>query len=341
MSYPAKRMNLSALLAKLEATYSVAVSLSAATDGHLLALSERAPGLLTLNYEYDGNIGPSPGNLGLLRRVGVLGRTVSGELPMRAKGNGSTATTAAYSATALPNIHTMLRISGFDNSISAGACTYTLTPDSATYGSATMEYYKRGERWSARGVLADVRMEIAGPQVPLWTFDIRGIADTVISDVAVVAPTYPTLTTQEPLAAGMALSIGSYTAGVVRSCSFRLNRDIQTARTNLNAVDLHAGFVPGGYQPELRVVVESTALTYPTSSSGFDPYRLMQGGDDLAVSFTVGTAVNNRYTIAMPQAQLMSFTPQNEGPIATMELVFMGRHSSPIAQGDAVTITWN
>lgn len=336
MGYPAKLMNLSALLAKVESTYGTAVAVTATADGQLLALSDRFPGSLQLAYVFDGEVGAAPGNLGMLKRVGALGRTITGQIPMRAKGAETT-----YAATVLPNIHTMLKISGFDATLSGGFYTYTPTADSVTYSSATMEYYKRGEKWTSRGTLANWAFSADNPGAPIHTFDVRGIADTAIADAAMVAPTYPTLTTAEPLAAGLTCSIGSFVAPVVRSCSFTMNRNYDNPRVNLTAADVHEGFVPNGYDPELRLVVESTALTYPTASGGFDPYKMRLNAEAVAVSVTIGSVSFNKYTVALAQAQLVEFSPQNDGPVATIELVFKGFNSSPIIQTDAVVVTFN
>jgi hypothetical protein len=336
MGYPAKLMNLTALLAKLESTYGTAVAVTSTADGHLLALSDRFPGLLSMNYAYDGSVGPAPGNLGMLKRVAAVGRTVSGQIPMRAKGAATT-----YAATVLPNIHTMLKISGFDSTLSSGTYTYTPTVDGITYSSATMEYYKRGEKWTARGVIAEPGFQLTGPGMPIWTFDIRGIADTAVADSAVVAPTYPTLTTAEPIATGITLSIGSYTAGVVKACSFKMNRSIDNPRLNLLAADAHEGFVPNGYDPEFRVTVESTALTYPNSSSGFDPYKARLNGEAFAIALVVGSTAYNRWKFNMAQAQVVDYSMNNDGPVATTELVFKSYNSSPIVQTDACSIVFD
>ena len=336
MGFPAKLMNTTALLAKLEATYGTAIAATSTADGHLLALSDRFPGLMSLSYAYNGEVGPSPGNHGMLKRVGAVGRTISGQIPMRAKGAAAT-----YAATVLPNIHTMLKISGFDSTLSSGTYTYNPTVDGITYASATMEYYKRNEKWTSRGTIADCGFTLNGPGMPIWTFDVKGIADTVITETAVVAPTYPTLTTAEPIATGVTLALGSYTAGVIRSCSFKMNRNIDNPRINLQAADAHEGFVPNGYDPELRVVVESPTLTYAHSSSGFDPYRAKLNGEAFALALTVGSTSLNRWKLNMPQAQIVDYTPQNDGPVATVELVFKGYNSSPIVQTDAVTVVFD
>lgn len=243
MGYPGKLTNLSALLAKLETTYGVGATLAATTDGHLLALSDRYPGIFSAEYVYDGATGPAPGNLGMLRRVGAVGRSATGTIPMRAKGAGTT-----YTSTVLPNIHTMLKASGFDATLATGTYTYTPTVDSLVYSSMALEAYKRGEKWKIIGALASCGFEITGPQVPLWQFETKGILSDAVVDAAMVAPTYPTLTMAEPLAKGLSLTIGAYTAVGVKSGSFKMNRVLEP-RMDLTVADAFAGYVPGGYDP--------------------------------------------------------------------------------------------
>jgi hypothetical protein len=335
MPYPAKTLNTVALLAKLEATYGTAIAVTATADGQLLALSDRTAALVTPAWSFDGEVGPAPGNLGMLKRTAAVGRTASISVPMRAKGAATT-----YAATVLPNIHTMLKICGMDSTLAGGTYTYTPTADSITYGSATMEAYGRQQKYSLRGVIGSFSIEAPNLGIPVWTFDCRGIMDTAVADSAIVAPTYPTLTTQPVHAVGVVFAIGSFVAPTVKSWSFKQNRSIENPRLDMTAADGHQGFVPAGYAPEFRIVVDSTALTYPHSTAGFDPYKALLNGEAFALSVTVGSTAYNRWILAMPTAQLVSFSEQGEGPVATTELVFAPYNSSPIVQTDAYTIAF-
>lgn len=332
MPFPAKLANLSALLAGLEATYAVAATLAATSHGQLLALSDRHQAIFTAEHAYQGDLGPAPGNLGMLKRVAAVGRTASGTIPMRFQGAGTTYTTAV-----LPNIHTMLKISGFDSTLASGTYSYTPTPDSLTYSSATMELYQRGEKWTLLGALASCGFDISAAGPPLWQFETQGILSTAIADSAVAAPTYPNVTVSPPLATGMVLSLGSYTTPKVRAASFRMNR-VLSPRLDYTATDAHAGFVPAGYDPELRVTVESAALTYPTASGGFDPYKMRINGEQISVALTVGGTQYNRFVLTGAQAQVKDYQLGNDGAVPTTELVFQLHNSSPIVQNDAVVI---
>jgi hypothetical protein len=254
---------------------------------------------------------------------------------MRAKGAGAT-----YAATVLPNIHTMLKISGMDSTLSAGTYTYTPTVDSVTYSSATMELYARQQKWSLRGALASFGFEAKDLGIPVWTFDTSAIMDTTVADAALVAPTYPTLTLAEPLSLGVTVTLGNFIAPVVKSYSFKMNRTL-TPRLDMTAVDGHAGFAPSGYDPTFTITVESTALTYPTAAAGFDPYQAMLNGEAIAIAVKVSSVALNRWKFNMAQAQLDSFTENNDGPVATTTLVYKPYNSSIITQTDAWTVVFD
>lgn len=338
MSYPAKLMNTCALLSKLESTYGTAVTPAATADGQLMALSDRHQSIFTPEYNYDGAQGPAPGNLGMLKRIAAVGRTATGNVPMRAKGYG-----AAHTSTELPNIHVMAKISGMDSTIGSGAVTYTPTPDSATYSSATTELYQRGEKWRLRGCLASMGFEGQGAAAPIFNFQTRGIFNTVVADATLAAPTYPTLTVDEPHNVSVAMtfitSTGTWTATGLRSYSFSDNREF-SERIDLTQADAHAGWAPAGYDPEFRVTVESTALTYPTTTGGFDPYKMRLNGEEVAVSMTVGSVGGVQWVFAMPQCQVSGYDQGSDGAVATTELVLKPYNSSPIVQDDAYSITF-
>jgi hypothetical protein len=67
----------------------------------------------------------------------------------------------------------------------------------------------------------------------------------------------------------------------------------------------------------------------------------MLNGEAFALSVTTGGSALNRWKIVMAQAQLVSFSEQSEGPVATTELVFAPHNSSPIVQTDAYTVVFD
>ncbi|HEV8456378.1 MAG TPA: hypothetical protein VGQ24_15885, partial [Gemmatimonadales bacterium] len=136
MPAPAKLSQILAMLGKEETTYGSAVALTTTADGIQLQFDNRDFPWASLDYAFDGDLGPSVGNLGTVLRAGKAGRSLQYEAPTRAKGAG-----AAYSAAVLPSIHRLLKASGFDAALTTttGSEKYVYTPSApgTTYTSLT------------------------------------------------------------------------------------------------------------------------------------------------------------------------------------------------------------
>jgi hypothetical protein len=126
-----------------------------------------------------------------------------------------------------------------------------------------------------------------------------------------------------PVASAVVENIGSWTAATIRSVRFQTQRAIDNPRVAQNSAGGHAGFVPGGMTPQLTLVVERPAR------ATYDAESLRDLATSAAVDVTFGTAPFNRWRVRLPQAQLMMVTPQNDGPVATMELTFQAHPSTP------------
>jgi hypothetical protein len=319
MSGPAKVLHVLGLLAKKEATYGVAAT-PATTDAVLLQYADKNIGApVTLDYVFDGSMGPAVGSLAQTARVKPSGRSLRGDLPMRFSGP-----TTTYASTTVPSLHLMLEISGLTASVNAGAWTYTPTTAGTAYASATTEMYARGEKWTSTGCLANLQFAFDNPQPPIFTFGVRGISDALPTDAAVPAISYPTLP-QTPLASGITFTYGSFTAGVVYSGSFDLQRDLETARAALTSAGGHRGFVPGARNPQLRVVMEQAAFTTTPfhSATAFDPYNLREAATRLGLLLRFASATTGgTIELLSSNAQIIDVTPQNNGVVPTVELTF-------------------
>lgn len=336
MAAPAKLLHVLGLLAKAESTYGTAVSLSSTADGVQMQFTDRNVGApFTLDYAFDGDLGPSVGNLGKIQRVAPSGFSVRGEIPTRARPGG-----AAYSASIVPSIHALLKASGFDATVvttsSSEKWTYTPTAPGAAFGSVSMELYTRGEKWPVAGGICNAKMEFGTPAPPSWTFDMRGIA-TLPSDVTCPTITYPLQSVLPPLASSITMTLGNLSANaVVMSGSWDMQRQIENPRVAVSASGAHLGFTPGDRMPIAKVVLEATALTTTpfTSSTAFDPYALRHNGTSFAFALQFGSTQYNRYKINFPQAQVIDVVPNNNGPIATVELTIAAYNSTAVAADD-------
>lgn len=340
MPVPAKLVTLLGLLGKEEATYGTAIALTSTSDGLLMQFTDRNIGApASIEYAFDGDLGPSVASGATTKRAAPAGRSFRAQLPFRAKGAGS-----AYAAATVPNVHKILKASGFDAAVTTTTgsekWTYTPTPEGTTYTSLTLNAYARGELWAASGVVGNLSINFDNQAPPVWTFDARGIA-SVPTDSSVPTITYPSFSTIPPLASSATVVIGSFTTNaVVLGGSFTYNRGIDNPRVPISGN--HLGFVPSGRGPRLTFTVEATAFVgspYHTSA-GLDPTLLREAATSIAVSVQFGSTQYNRYKIELPTAQLVNVTPANNGPVATYTLEFAGHGSTPVLNDDC-TITFD
>lgn len=334
MPVPAKLVTLLGLLGKEEATYGTAIALTTTSDGLLMQFTDRNVGApASIEYAYDGDLGPSVASGATTKRAAPAGRSFRASIPFRAKGYGS-----AYSAANVPNLHKIIKASGFDAALtsttSSEKYTYTPTAEGTGYTSLTLNAYARGELWAASGCVGNLSINFDNQAPPVWTFDCRGIA-SVPTDAGVPTITYPSFNTIPPLASSATVVIGSFTTNaIVLGGSFTFNRGIDNPRVPISGT--HLGFVPSGRGPRMTLTVEQTAFVgspYHTSA-GLDPTLLREAATSIAVSIAFGSTQYNRYTIALPTAQLVNVTPANNGPVATVTLEFAGHGSTPTTNDD-------
>ena len=342
MAAPAKLLHVMGLLGKIESTYGTAATPSTTSDGIQMQYKDRNVGAIaTIDYSFDGDLGPSVGALGQVIQAAPSGRSVKADIPLRARGAGT-----AYSASILPNIHTILKACGFDaavtTTVSSEKWTYTPTGAGAGYSSMTNSLYCRGELWTAVGMLGSLKFDAPDVSPPLWTAGLMGILNALPSDASVPAITYPNQSVQPPLASSVTFAFGTFTSNaVVRSSSFDLQREL-SPRVAQSGSGGHLGFVPGDRKPIMKFTLEATALAASpyTSANGFDPYSLRDLGTSLACSLQYGSAQYNRFKVAFPQCQVIAVDPSNDGPTATVDITVKA-YNSTAASNDDVSITFD
>lgn len=312
-----------AILAKTEASYGAVTSVSAATDGiHIVDHPE-----FTLSYTYDGSQGTVPGTAGVFRRNAPSGRFATGKVKIYAKGLGNPYSTGSTP----PSIHPFLLASGLSGSYAAGVYSYqpyALSPNPVSGSSVYIEAYRRGEKWPLTGGYCTFTLGTSNAAAPIFEFDVSAVT-TIPTDAAPPTPVYPATSVVPPKAENVTLSIGSWTSAKVRSVKFELGRELH-ARTDIASLAGHAGFAPGARKPKFTVVVESPAL------SVFDAYTNMSNATVLPVSLTVGSVSTNKYQLLMSQSILTNVNPQEDGPVATWELVFQPTTSTLTSNDDFV-----
>lgn len=312
------------LLVKQEATYGTAETLSNSADGVNLYIGEGEPAAPeAYEYVFDGSLGRAAGTLAPQKRTNPNGRFRAGQVQVLPKGLGAT-----YSISDLPprEVHRMLVMAGFDWTYSATPTPqWTATPQAAgTLIGSTVRQFSQGSQYDQAGVLADFSFEAQGLGAPIWSFDWRGLA-SLPADASLPSITYSVPGVIPPVASAVVGNIGAFTTATIRRVAFRLNRSVDNPRVAQNLAGGHGGFVPGGMAPELEIEIERPAR------ATFDPEAERDAATSRAVDVTFGSTQYNRWKVAMPQAQLMTVTPGNEGPIATVTLVYRAFASTPSA----------
>lgn len=310
-------------LGKEEAVYGTPETLSASSDGLNPYIGDGDPEAPTaFEYVFDGNIGRAAGTLAPQKRTKPNGRFRSGQIQVLPKGLG-----AAYSTSSVTpplEVHRLLKAAGFNATFDTDHWEYTPTPHGTTFTSLTLRQYAQGSQYDMSGVLCDMSFETQGLGVPVMSFDWRGLAslpaDQSLPAITVLAPTVI-----PPVAAGIVASIGSFTTATVRRVAFRSNRSIDNPRVAQNLAGGHAGFVPGAMSPEIEIEIERPAR------SDYDPEDVMADAVSAALSIAFDGGTNNEWNIEAAQAQLMTVTPANEGPLATVTLVYKLHASTPSA----------
>jgi hypothetical protein len=321
-------------LGKEEATYGVAETLSATADGMLPFLADGDPAPPeAIEYVFDGGIGRAPGTLAPAIRAAPNGRFRSGMFQSLFRGLGT-----AYAADAMPplEVHRALKAAGFTANYSASPTpqwTYTPTAAGTAFTSLTLRQYAQASIYEQTGVLFNWSFTADGLGVPIHDFAYTGIIG-LPTDQSLPAITYPTAGVLPPVASAVVENIGAWSAATIRSVSLQTQRSIDNPRAAQNLAGGHAGFTPGGMVPQLTLVVERPAR------STYNAESIRDLGTAAAVNVQFGTAQYNRWQVAFAQAQLISVTPQNDGPVATMELVFQAHPSTP-ALNDFMSVLFN
>lgn len=342
MPYPSKYGSTAVFLAKEESTYATAVAVAAATDAHLLAISDRYQSAITKDWMYKGDLGPAAGNFGSLPKIAKAGAFYKVSVPARLKGAG-----AAYAAGVKNSHHPLLKACGLDATGSFGGgsekWTFAPTADGTAPTSLTCEYYHGLQKYAGVGALGTLSYEGGGGPPPIFTFDFSMIANGDVTEAALPSATYPALTVFEPGSYLATITIGSFLTAAVRNVKFVANRKIDTTRPNMNGASSHLGFVAGGWDPMVTVTLERTVFqTTPFhNSSGLDAYKLSEAATQIGTIFQFGSAQYNRMKHNMAQSQLFDVRETSDGALKLWELDFVPISTTPGSTYDFLSLVFD
>lgn len=326
MSAP-KTHNAWGMMAKPEATYGNPEALGGANDGILLA---DMPDFDFDQWLFDGARVRSPGGGGIAS-VPKAGQFGTMTLPVDAIGAA-----AAYSASVLPNMRTLLRACGLDQVVDTTGgsekVTYSMEIGPTGLDSLTCEGYKAGQKYPLSGAYGTFEVGAEGPVIPRWVFTLMGIVTAPVSDAAIPAITYPATTILPPIFDKTQAVIGSWAVPVIRGFNFTLNRSHDTPRADAwHTAGSHRGFTPGLYDPTLELTVERVAL------ATFNPYSIRDAGTLIRAELNVGSVQYNRWKLGggssgqSATAQIVSVEDAEDGPASTWVLTLKYRPTSYIA----------
>ena len=329
MPVPALLNQVAGFMAKVEATYGTAETLTNTTDGIFPYLGDGLPTPPTeLEYLFDGNIGRNVATLFPTLRTAPNGRGRKADFPVLFKGAGVT-----YTALVLPprEVDLLLQSAGFDRTFATATHTYTPTAAGTGYKSLTFGHYAQGKAHIMPGALADWSFDFNDLGVPTHTFALQGIGG-IPTTLSLPTITYDYTTIVPPVAAGAVVNIGAFVAPIVKGGSFKLNRNLGNARARITTAGGHEGFVPGAMAPEMTLMIEQTALVGSPfhTTGGVAPDALREAATAITVSARFGTASFNRYTVTLNNAQLVSAKPANDDAVAMYELTFRGTGSNAV-----------
>ena len=328
MPVPALLNQIAGFMAKAEAAYGTAETLTNTTDGVYPYMGDGLPTPPTpLEYLFDGNIGRDISTLFPAKGVSPNGRGRKADFPVLFKGAGTT-----YTALVFPprEVDLMLKASGFDRTYSTA--THTYSPSAAgTYTSLTFGHYAQGKAHIMAGALADWSFDFNDLGVPTHTFALQGIG-AIPTTLTLPTITYEYGSIIPPVAAGCVVTIGDYIAPIVKGGSFKLGRNLGNARARITSAGGHLGFVPGEMKPEMTLMVEQSALVSSPfhTTGGLAPDALREAATPITVSARFGSTSTNRFTVTLNNAQLVDAKPANDDAVAMYELTFRGTGSTAV-----------
>ncbi|SRR6266550_4619105 len=334
--------------AKAESTYGTIVA-NGVGDGVLL---KQIPTVDLPHWVNMGDRGNTPGG-GRRQDAPNSGRW--GGYKVTAEGIGSPAA-QAYAAGVKPQLDTLLLGSGFTGtgSFTGGQETWLYTPavQPTALTSLTSEVNLAGQLYRLFGAYADLDVAAAGPVIPDWNFDIAGAMDFITDATIPVYTSYPGIAAVPMKSDSITMTIGLFTAAVVKSWSFKVGRNFKNQRVNQAggfSVGM-SGFTPAYRKPQMTVVIERTAalatVTPWNTATTLNPYRLCEDALPVILRLSVGATQYKRWhiysgiglTAGAPnpaaQAILSDVKDTFEGPTATWTLTFDLFPSTYLASDD-------
>lgn len=326
------------VLAKIENVYGTPVVLAGASDGIDIIVAPEP----NVDYAHGGERGgKSPATLGGRARVGKMGRFGTVTVAVEPAGRST-----AFSASNLPNIHTLARLGGWTPTVDTTPGSENVIYVPTAHGSeesATLEAYYRGQKYPFAGVIGNSKWSSDVPGISRFEVECQGLLSAIPSDAAVPSITYGWPEPPKSIALNLTAVIGgdTFTVGKIKSFELLMERSINP-RANDNVTGLHGGFNVGVERKlTLKAMIESEPLKAAApylGTAGFHIFELMERASAMALAFTIGSTQYNTFDFAAATAQLVNSPEQAEGSASMWECEWELKPSS-LTTNDECSIT--
>ncbi|HEX7050175.1 MAG TPA: hypothetical protein VF188_08250 [Longimicrobiales bacterium] len=307
-----KPIRLDGLLAKVETTYGEDAAPSPATDA--VRVSERVWSSITLEYAFPGRRDDAAsGSLIPLGPVPRKGRIVTVNIAWEARGAG-----AAYSASVKPEASALLRACGLEETLdaTAGSEAYTYAPADEGHESCTIYAYAGGNLYKIVGCRGTVTWPVEVGAVAIIRFQMQGL---LVEDP--VAASLPAITYQAqlpPVAAGMVLTVGSWTPAKVFNAEFAEGAEIQRI-DDATADDAVREFAITQILPSYRL------QAYAADLGTYNPYAQSQAAAAVAIQQTLGTQQYNKVALDTSEAYVEAIAHTEQNQFTAWDLTYQVR----------------
>lgn len=215
---------------------------------------------------------------------------------------------SAYSASAFPEMHSLLQAFGFSATFTGGV---KWVYDTASTSLKTATIY--GFRGTAQGnFVKHILLAARGKSLTLrfpagqpaeYTAVLRGIW-TLPTDVSNLVPTYQTAAPPNFGGAG-SWSLGALSTAIVRSASVTIETPLQP-RLSGNATDSLAGYQQATRSASFEASFEAGRV------SDYDLYTAWKAATGQALAIAIGTGANNKFAVASSTATITDAPTYNE-----------------------------
>lgn len=260
------------------------------------------------------------------------GRMATWQNTLHVRGNR---TAVAYSASVFPDIHPYMIAAGYAATVvlTGGSESYTYKPAATGLLGCTEYYYVDGKLYKILGAKADIDLDFAAGGPLVATLKRTGLYQppTDVALPTIVASSYGTAVA--PVADSVALTIASFSAGIIRSFKMGTGNKI-AQRANANA----AGGLSTHRIRERKFTWELVLEDELVATKDFENLELTNAVN--ALSFTIGGTQYNKFTWSAPNARIEAVSKADDNGTQLIKLSG-GLYDSTPAANDAVSLLFN